>query len=417
MFISSDNGKVISRAWVNENYHGEKVFTIPEGYDAIDFRAFYNINTLEKVIIPSGIIEIGANAFEECYGLKEVVLPDTVLTIGEASFAWCKNLEAINFPNNLYAIGENAFRGCAFKEISLSDNIKAFGRGIFEDCSSLEKVKLPNNLSVIPTHAFYNCEKLTNIQIPDKVERIEDAAFCGTGIKNIDINNVSILKSSAFSFCPNLEKVRYKSIKTIKFGCFGHTDNLKEVSQIDFCDTESHSGYRIIATDLAPELLQSNPFDISGSSIGRFHTGLRFKADDVLTYDIYLLKDWGQTAKEKELAEFISNPSYENFKNMSCADYKIPIAIAYGMSQNDEYKSYQDYIRKVGEKTIIKMIDEKNYDALLFYTDANKFTLKACETGLQYVIDTEDKEAYAMLIQYKDKIKGYDKNTLKQFNL
>lgn len=59
--------------------------------------------------------------------------------------------------------------------------------GAFKNCSSLKSVKLSKNLKYIGEFSFLNDEALKNIKLPEKIEKIMNAAFDGTGISEIVI--------------------------------------------------------------------------------------------------------------------------------------------------------------------------------------------------------------------------------------
>ena len=68
---------IINKEWVNENYHGEKHFVIPEGATEIGDYAFIGCESLRSVVIPDGVTEIGKDVFEGCNNLIIKCSPDS----------------------------------------------------------------------------------------------------------------------------------------------------------------------------------------------------------------------------------------------------------------------------------------------------------------------------------------------------
>ena len=60
---------VITRQWVEENYHEEAEFTIPEGTTEIGVNAFYDCKSLKSIEIPNSVTEIGEHVFDGCWKL------------------------------------------------------------------------------------------------------------------------------------------------------------------------------------------------------------------------------------------------------------------------------------------------------------------------------------------------------------
>ncbi len=216
---------------------------------AIGESAFYACSSLKSINIPSSVTEIGKEAFLAS-GLETVVLPDGITTIETSAFNGCRSLVSIEIPRSVTTI-KKAFAGSldAFTDvyyhgteeqwnaIAIEDgntgldsakityeynNIMYMTYHISNDEVVIEKcnfnkaenlvipdeicgfpvtkladdsfrnleitgVKLPAGLKSIGTRAFYGCDNLREIEIPDKVETINAAAFGYTGIEALNI--------------------------------------------------------------------------------------------------------------------------------------------------------------------------------------------------------------------------------------
>ncbi|MDE7380830.1 MAG: C10 family peptidase [Muribaculaceae bacterium] len=110
--------------------------------------------TVTSLTIEFPITDIADYAFNSCENLTELHLPSSVRNIGKYAFSTNKNLRVLTLPEELESLGERAF----------------------STCKSLEQVNIPVT-KVIPSYCFYNPEALTEIVIPEGVERIENSAF------------------------------------------------------------------------------------------------------------------------------------------------------------------------------------------------------------------------------------------------
>jgi len=164
----NDNTKEIS---IPVQYEGKDVV-------AIDDKAFYKNNKIEKVIIPDTVTELGSSVFKECKNLETVELSKNISVMGGECFKDCKSLTAIILPDTLTEIRGETFMGCSsLKEVILPKNITEIKGNTFENCSSLENIEIPSGVTRIAAHAFYGCSSLSYVFVPDTVIEIGSSAF------------------------------------------------------------------------------------------------------------------------------------------------------------------------------------------------------------------------------------------------
>jgi len=142
-------------------------------------------------VIPEGVNRIYNCAFENCDALTDVTIPASVTSIDYSAFGGCENLTAIkvhednpNYSNDesgaLYRKGiislEQVPGGLSgsYTVLDGTDSISLFA---FLDCDKLTEINLPDSITYIGDHAFKGCTGITEITIPGSVEIIEDYAF------------------------------------------------------------------------------------------------------------------------------------------------------------------------------------------------------------------------------------------------
>lgn len=171
----------------------------------------------KELVIPSKtpdgdtITEIGST--QGLYGLfatedeqfDSVFLPNTIQKVGERAF-YNSGLKDITFSNNLKYIDTMAFSTNKITSVNLPDSVTYIGKGAFSTNAGIERITLPRKITEISDSAF-GCSdgknymsNLTEIEIPNTVERIGKRAFAGNNFHNIVIpSSVKEIGEYAFS--------------------------------------------------------------------------------------------------------------------------------------------------------------------------------------------------------------------------
>ena len=152
-------------------------------------RAFHNCTNL-VTLSSTSITTVAERAFYNCVKLQSLNTSN-ITTIGNLAFTNCSEFDSKNF-NNVTSIGIGAFYSSGLTEVEFknanftttpSDTNVNQNYGVFHNCTSLTKIDAPNLIN-IGKHTFYNCTELINA--------------------NIDWNNVTNIKDSAFENCSKL---------------------------------------------------------------------------------------------------------------------------------------------------------------------------------------------------------------------
>ncbi|MBB3702038.1 leucine-rich repeat domain-containing protein [Alloprevotella rava] len=184
--------------------------------ETIEENAFANAESLESFNMPKSVTNIKRNAFSGCKKLATVTFdPEAVIAeIGEGAFADC-GLHGISIPKNVTKIAKEAFRKCKdLKKIEVTKATTDIDPLAFQYCENLTDINvekentkyssvdgyllshdkkelilfppgkanskftlLPPSIETIGENSFFNCEKLTNVTIPNKVKSIGKRAF------------------------------------------------------------------------------------------------------------------------------------------------------------------------------------------------------------------------------------------------
>ena len=235
-YIATGIGTATDSKIVIASTYGENNLPVTE----IGERAFYELGSIESIVIPHSVTTIGEWAFAICWNATSLSIPNSVTYIGDFAFSNLQKLENLTIPNSVTHIGEGAFAGCyVLKNIQIPSSVESIGWHVFNGCPAIESITVDsNNLhyksetnclltkdgktlvagcknSVIPNGVTnigigsFSGSTFTSIIIPDSVTSIGDAAFSGCeNITSITLSgNLTSIGESAFQFCENLTDI------------------------------------------------------------------------------------------------------------------------------------------------------------------------------------------------------------------
>lgn len=240
-------------------------------------------DTVKKIIVNSGVTNIGANSFYFFDNLEQIDIASSVYVIGEDAFSHCENLEVVDIPNGVKYIEKDAFANCInLTKISIPASVLEIevqyrheSGTSFAGCDNLMEIKVDSNNSnyssykgalydkekftllayptgkdvfeiysgtkIISYGALLNCNKLTDILIPDNIEYIHSDRQGSYGsplpnsIERIKLSkNITDEWSYLFDGKDNLIEVILpeslpKSINLSFYHTFENCINLKEI--------------------------------------------------------------------------------------------------------------------------------------------------------------------------------------------
>ena len=144
-------------------------FQAPAKIKKIKEAAFQNASALENIDLPEGLEEIQKDAFNKCTSLTEIGIPASVNKIDPTGFQQAEKLEkfTVNKNNTVYSSVDGFLLSKDKKTLVSFPPAKA----------NTYYTLLPPTIETIGSQAFYAINKLENITIPEKVNRIEKFAF------------------------------------------------------------------------------------------------------------------------------------------------------------------------------------------------------------------------------------------------
>ena len=258
---------------------------IYEPIEEIDEYAFVNCSLLREVVLPKSIKRIGVGAFSHCEILNSINLPDSISIISEKAFNNCKSLLINSLPKSLSIIEDSAFQWCIIEGITIPKNIKEIGKSPFSknikntksdsskfiienslliDSDSneiiqlvnsetksvsiptsitkirsnafihtdIETIIIPSSIKEIGIGLFWNCEKLSEVQLKCRIERIPNSMFGGClSLLSISLpESIRIIELGAFYGCENLVNIKLnQGLRVIEKRAFEKCCNLSSL--------------------------------------------------------------------------------------------------------------------------------------------------------------------------------------------
>lgn len=148
--------------------------------------------------------------------ITKVIISPGIEEIEAYAFQLSYALEEIIISDTVNIIGKCTFRCCPnLRKINIPKKIDKLEEGIFQGCG-IESIVIPNNVKRIENGVFWHCEELVDIQIPKTVEYIGDCAFyyCDS-LENITIpDSVTNIGDDAFGNCTSLTNITIPSSVT-----------------------------------------------------------------------------------------------------------------------------------------------------------------------------------------------------------
>ena len=152
------------------------------------------------------VIEIGDDLFS---GKKteEIIITEGYQYIGNRSFYGNGQLHQVVMPYTLLEIGDHTFENCKnLKRINLTERLEKIGQGAFKG-TGLKTIVFPKSLYYIGSEAFAGCDEIDNIVVPPTIDRLSDGMFedC-RNLKRIELSeNLYEIGDRAFKDCVSLD--------------------------------------------------------------------------------------------------------------------------------------------------------------------------------------------------------------------
>lgn len=151
----------------------------------------------------------------------------SVVGISAKAFSGADKLTSIVMPMGMTTIGDFAFEGCTLlNKIIFPGNTIKFGQGVFYKCAKIQNVSFGSDWKNIDLKIFRWSDSLTVINIPAKIEKIQNMK----SLKNLESITVDI-NNERFS---SIDGILYNKSQNIVYGCpRAYKGNVKIVNGVE----------------------------------------------------------------------------------------------------------------------------------------------------------------------------------------
>ena len=177
--------------------------------------AFYN-TSISSLLVSKNVLTIKEYAFKKCDSLTTLAFADDASIKEIGSYAFVEtNINSIIFPDSLEIIDEYAFYylySLSLIEFTENSNLKEIGKNAFNN-TSIEELFLPSSLESIKEYAFYSCDNLLSVitDTDSNLALIEKGAFQDNyNLQTLDLGTATNLKEiseDAFRNCNELTDI------------------------------------------------------------------------------------------------------------------------------------------------------------------------------------------------------------------
>lgn len=148
----------------------------------------FAVTQIKEITIPDSCTSVGDFCFYDCGSLESVIIGQNVKSLGESCFSECVKLVDIDFTGKTETLGQYCFANClSLKKIVLPEEITEYGVGLFFGCG-FSRFEVGENVKHISEDAFGSCKALTDVYLPDTVEKIEKTAFSDINMSSLTIH-------------------------------------------------------------------------------------------------------------------------------------------------------------------------------------------------------------------------------------
>ena len=247
-----------------------KILTLPSSIQKMSSSAFCSTDAIETANIDSKLVSYIPNSNVKTLNiisgetlnipylnkLEKITICETITLISTNSYLTCnefsvseQNTVYKSVDGNLYSKdGETLVKyatGKTATQFTISDSVTSIGDYAFYNCSSLTSITIPDSVTDIRGYAFYNCSSLTSIyytgtasEWASKIDGLGNIMSSGRTlyinnepVTNVVLENVTVIKSYAFSYCSSLTSITIPdSVTSIGDGAFRGCSSLTSIT-------------------------------------------------------------------------------------------------------------------------------------------------------------------------------------------
>ncbi|MFI3252383.1 MAG: leucine-rich repeat protein [bacterium] len=249
LFSTEEDPK--SKKLVQSSFSTERTYYLPNSLKTIKVNSgeilegsFSNVDL--ELIINVKLNKIRDYSFFNCSNLSLPFMSD-IRTVGDFAFANA-HLENLDL-SNVTSLGHSAFNGSRIDNISIGNKINEIHSSTFNkfkfvnfDIKNNIFYKFESNflIDIKKTIILNVFDSEDDLIIPSEIQTLETNTFDSIRLKNVDTNNVRIIKANAFANCDTLESIKCPKVEKYGQNIFLNCPNIKNL-ELSFVGSEKIS--------------------------------------------------------------------------------------------------------------------------------------------------------------------------------
>ncbi len=230
----STNASLGGQVWANNTSLRNVIIMVEAGQEAqTDITKTFAENfanaSITTLTIDEQVTSIEASAFEKFTAITTLSLPATC-EVGNSAFSNAA-ITSIEFttPETAESVGldlhtfGNAYQNNKIENVTLSNRISSIGANTFSGFTSLKNINL-DNVTIIEGSAFAGCASLVSLNLQN-VQSFGDSVFenC-TALTHVSMPTLTIIPNRLFSGCVNLQNLTLsENLVEVGAGAFAGT--------------------------------------------------------------------------------------------------------------------------------------------------------------------------------------------------
>lgn len=320
-------------------YQGDALIT-GSGHANANELAPYSLAGLKasSITLPTTLTSIGEGALAGS-AIKALTIPASVKSIGLGALAGCRNITSITIPASVTSIADYAFKDMpALTTVDIQAPISTVPAAAFAGDTKLTTVALPSTVTAIDSAAFSGCLALSEITLPKSVTRIGASSFRGTGLTEVNLqqlNKLTTIGNWAFANNASLTDVTLpESLTSLGsgafFGCTAITDIILPTGITEIADYTFTGNTAMKATQLNDHVTTIGDFALQGwnSAEFTFPVSLESLGDGAM-------ENWGSVTKLTALINTVPSLGSDVWSGVDQPNIKLYVP----QESVDDYKS------------------------------------------------------------------------------
>lgn len=178
-------------------------FIALDGLQTIEYRAFYQCGSLEKVKVPDTLKSIAGGTFQDCTSIHSMSFPN-ITTLGNSTFGGCASLETITFEGLPATLGYSVFENCtSLASITIPEGVETTQGSTLAGCTSLKTVVLPNSMTTLGYNTFGGCTGIEKVKFGTGLTTVSTpfpawTFYASDGTTQLDKTDASNLAGKTF---------------------------------------------------------------------------------------------------------------------------------------------------------------------------------------------------------------------------